>query len=107
MIITNLILDPSKSSPGIYRTVDAPRLNSRGFGAQITDINKQFLACPRIDIIISLLNPFETLIVISLIYLLTFDHHVSHKIKINYIWKVISHNESSDDDCLIVQFCNY
>ena len=47
-----------------------------------TDINKQFLARPRIDIIILLLNPCVTLIVISLIYLLTFDHYVSRKIEI-------------------------
>ena len=69
MIITNLILDPSKSGPGIYRKVDAPRLNSRGFGAQITDINKQFLTSSRIDMIISLLNPCVTLIVISYIFI--------------------------------------
>ena len=62
---------------------------------------KQFLSCPRIDILISLLNPWVTLIVITLIYVLTFDHHVPRKIEMIYIWKRTSHNKSSDGDWLI------
>ena len=40
---------------------DAPSLKFRGLALKLRNINKQFLACPRIDIIILLLNPCVTL----------------------------------------------
>ena len=68
------------------------------------DINKRFLACPRINIIVLSLNLCVTLIVISLIYLLTFDHYVSRKIEIKanmnnrHRAKYIDDDDDDDDD---------
>ena len=72
------------------------------------DINKRFLACPRINIIVLSLNLCVTLIVISLIYLLTFDHYVSRKIEIkanmNNKHRVKYFDNDNDD---VDEVCNH